>query len=126
MKSRCNMFIFISIFCLLFTEAQSHQVVLITGASRGIGYATAELLAREGYTVYAGVRDPSAALTKPQALAKNLNILKLDVTDQQSIDLAVKKIIDKEGCLDVLVNNAGIMVYGSIENVTPKTDLWGL
>jgi NADP-dependent 3-hydroxy acid dehydrogenase YdfG len=119
MRAHNNTLIFISIFCLLFTKVQSNQVVLITGASRGIGYATAELLAKEGYTVYAGMRNTSSlALIKPQASLRNLNILQLDVTDQQTIDLAIKKIIDNEGRLDVLVNNAGIMVYGSIENVT--------
>lgn len=102
---------FIFVFLCFFLEVQAHQVVLITGASRGIGLATAELLAQEGYTVYAGVRDTSIKVD-------NCHILHLDVTDQQSIDLAVKTIIDNEGRLDVLVNNAGIMVYGSVENVT--------
>lgn len=115
MQSHRTLFIFISIFCLFFTGAYSSQVVLITGASRGIGYATAELLAKEGYTVYAGVRNASSL---PLAKLQNFNTLHLDVTDQQSIDVAVKKIMDKEGRLDVLVNNAGIMVYGSIESVT--------
>lgn len=118
MRSRHNVFIFISIFCLLFSQVQSNQVVLITGASRGIGYATAELLGKEGYTVYAGVRESSLPLITSQAFVRNFNTIQLDVTDQQSIDMAIKKIIDNEGRLDVLVNNAGIMVYGSIENVT--------
>lgn len=118
MRSRCSVLIFVSIFCLLFTKIQAHQVVLITGASRGIGSATAELLSKEGYTVYAGVRDTSLGLIPSSTVLENINIVQLDVTDQQSINLAVKKIIDKEGRLDVLVNNAGIMAYGSIENVT--------
>lgn len=103
---------FISILCLWIAQVQSHQVVLITGASRGIGYATAFLLANEGYTVYAGVRNASSLNLD------NFHVIPLDVTDQQSIDLAVKTVMDNEGRLDVLVNNAGIMVYGSIENVT--------
>lgn len=106
---------FISLLCLGYIQVQAHQVVLITGASRGIGYATAERLAFDGYTVYAGVRDTSSLTLSP---LKNVHILPLDVTDQQSVDLAVKKVMDNEGHLDVLVNNAGIMVYGSIENVT--------
>lgn len=110
---------FISILCLCWAQVHAHQVVLITGASRGIGYATAELLAKDGYTIYAGVRETSSLdlVTKHTSL-KNFHILPLDVTDQQSVDLAIKKIITSEGRLDVLVNNAGIMVYGTIENVT--------
>ncbi len=118
MLFRCQISMFVLIICLWINAAHSHQVVLITGASRGIGHATAELLAKEGYTVYAGVRDISKGLPMQQAEGNNLNVLQLDVTDEQSIDLAVKTIVDKEGRLDVLVNNAGIMVYGSIENVT--------
>ncbi len=101
-----------SILCLWIAHAQSHQVVLITGASRGIGYATAELLAKDGYTVYAGARNTSSLDLE------NVHFIPLDVTDQQSIDLAVTTIVENEGRLDVLVNNAGIMVYGSVENVT--------
>ena len=100
-----SLVVFLSIVCLWVGQAQSHQVVLITGASRGIGYATAELLAKEGYTVYAGVRETSSFTS-----LKQVHHLLLDVTDQQSIDLAVKMVIDNEGRLDVLVNNAGIMV----------------
>jgi NAD(P)-dependent dehydrogenase (short-subunit alcohol dehydrogenase family) len=108
--------IFIFIFCLLFTPVHGNQVVLITGASRGIGYATAELLAHDGYTVYAGMRNPS--LVTQQRDLKNFHVIQLDVTNQQSIDLAINKIVDNEGHLDVLINNAGIMIYGSVENLT--------
>lgn len=111
--------LYVLVVCLLFTQAQANQVVLITGASRGIGYAAAELLANEGYTVYAGTRStPSSALPSRLRHLKNFHVVELDVTDQQSVDLAVKTILENEGRLDVLVNNAGIMVYGSVENVT--------
>jgi NADP-dependent 3-hydroxy acid dehydrogenase YdfG len=98
----------------------ANQVVLITGASRGIGYAIADLLASDGYVVYAGVRKESSQefLASSQHKYTNLHPVEIDVTNQKSINLAIETIISNEGHLDVLVNNAGIMVYGSIENVT--------
>lgn len=92
---------------------EANKVVLITGASRGIGASISDLLTHEGYSVYAGVRNIPAT-TVPD----NLHLIHLDVTDQTSVDLAIKTIIAKEGHIDVLVNNAGIMFYGSIENIT--------
>ncbi len=99
----------------------ANQVVLVTGASRGIGYAIAELLAHEKYTVYAGVRENSSL--KLVTLAQNQNpdyfhVIPLDITDQQSVDEAVKTIYEKEGRIDILVNNAGVLIMGSVENVT--------
>ncbi len=97
---------------IIFTSATLlGQVVLVTGGSRGIGEAISESLSAEGYTVYAGCR------TLPEEETK-FHYLKLDVTDQVSIDKAVQTIIDREGQLDILVNNAGVMIYGSVENVT--------
>lgn len=101
-------------------QVQAEQVVLVTGASRGIGYATADLLAKEGYTVYAGVREQSNVqyVLAPQSKYKNFHPIVIDVTKQETIDAAIKTIVENEGRIDVLVNNAGIMVYGSLENVT--------
>lgn len=120
MRLRYTKFVFF-ILSLLWTSIQANQVVLITGASRGIGYETAKLLASEGYIVYGGVRDISSfdsVSIVQQSSLKNFYVVELDVTDQKSIDLAVEKIFANEGRLDVLVNNAGIMIYGSVENVT--------
>lgn len=110
----------VAICCLLFSQIQANQVVLITGAARGIGYATAELLANKGYHVYAGVRKSSSLdeIRDLEIYHGNLHVVELDVTDQKSINLAISQILAKEGRIDVLVNNAGIMVYGSVENVT--------
>lgn len=88
------------------------EVVLVTGASRGIGYAIAERLSLAGYTVYGGVRKKSFSQEY------HFFPIELDVKDQASIDQAISTIVEKEGKIDVLVNNAGIMIYGSIENVT--------
>jgi NAD(P)-dependent dehydrogenase (short-subunit alcohol dehydrogenase family) len=110
------------ILLLLLSCAHLHssQVILITGASRGVGLSTATHLAGSGYTVYAGVRSTSSleALSQAREQFPNLHIVLLDVTDQNQIDRAVDHIISKEGRIDVLVNNAGIEILGSLENHT--------
>jgi len=112
------------IFLLLFTycfQLQASQVVLITGASRGIGCSVANHLASEGYIVYAGVRKTSslnALLKGCNLFPGHMHIIEIDVTDQKQVDNAVNTIIAKEGRIDVLVNNAGIEILGSIENHT--------
>lgn len=90
------------------------KVVLITGGSSGIGYATAELLAKNGYKVYAGAR----RIEKMEPL-KEFGVIpiSLDVTDQESAEAAVDKVISSEGRIDVLFNNAGYGSYGPIETV---------
>ena len=98
--------------CCLASVAGAREVALVTGASRGIGAAIADLLAKEGYAVYAGAR--SVPSTEER---ENIHWVQLDVTDQESVDRAVQTVIDNEGRVDVLVNNAGIMFYGSVENV---------
>lgn len=90
------------------------DVILVTGASRGIGEAIVKLLSEEGHTVYAGMRTlPINSQNLP-----NLHPVLLDVTDEKSIENAVRTVIENEGKMDVLINNAGIMFYGSVENVT--------
>jgi NAD(P)-dependent dehydrogenase (short-subunit alcohol dehydrogenase family) len=121
-SAKCHFWSFVAVaFFYLCAQGHANEVVLVTGASRGIGYATAELLAREGYCVYAAVRRSSSlelVSTGQKQNPKNFHLIELDVTDQTSIDNAIKTIMANEGHLDVLVNNAGIMVYGSIENTT--------
>lgn len=90
------------------------KVVLITGASSGMGKITAETLAKDGYIVYAGTRD-----INDQTVAGNLKNIYIDVTKTDSINNAVKTIIKNEGKIDVLVNNAG---YGLIATVEDATD----
>ncbi len=90
------------------------QVVLITGASSGMGKLTAEFLAKNGYTVYAGTRDADAK--SDDSSLKNIYI---DVTKTDSINSAVDTIIKNEGKIDVLVNNAG---YGLLSTVEDGTD----
>lgn len=79
------------------------QVVLITGASSGIGQATAEHLARQGYRVFGTSRRPA------QAQARGFTLLPLDVTDPATIAACVQQVIAQAGRLDVLVNNAALV-----------------
>ena len=91
------------------------QVVLITGASSGMGKATALQLLKEGYTVYGAARRVEQMQDIVQAGG---NALKMDVTNEAQIVDAVKKIMDEQGRIDVLVNNAGYGLYGAVEDVT--------
>ncbi|MEK6909960.1 MAG: SDR family NAD(P)-dependent oxidoreductase, partial [Candidatus Aenigmatarchaeota archaeon] len=98
-----------------------NNVILITGCSSGIGLATAVLLAKNNYKVYATMRDLSRKEKLEEASKQsnaNLEIKQLDVTDDISVRNAVKQIIEKEGRIDVLVNNAAYGLRGTIENVT--------
>lgn len=92
----------------------SQKVALITGASSGIGKATAERLIRDGFTVYGAAR----RVEKMQDLeAQGGHVLHLDVTDEASCQDAIQTILDAEGRIDVLVNNAGYGSYGAVEDV---------
>lgn len=84
------------------------KVVFITGISSGFGKKTAELLAVNGHIVYGTVRKESETLA-------NVNILKMDLTDPESIKLAVGLVLEKEGKIDILINNAGVHTGGAIE-----------
>lgn len=87
------------------------KVVLITGASSGIGKTMAKHLAENGFQVYGAAR----RIDKMKDLG--INILPMDVTDEASMTTAVETLIAKEGRIDILVNNAGFGSYGAVEEV---------
>ena len=90
------------------------KVILITGASSGIGYDAAVALASQGHKVYAAAR----RLDRMEPLKeKGITPVRLDVTDEASVAECVRCIIEAESRIDVLVNNAGYGYLGAIENV---------
>jgi NAD(P)-dependent dehydrogenase (short-subunit alcohol dehydrogenase family) len=91
------------------------SVVLISGASTGIGKATALRLARSGWTVLAGVRDPEAGERLVQQAGQRILPLTLDVTDAAQIAHAAQRVAQYAGGLDALINNAGVAVNGPLE-----------
>ncbi|MEM6277079.1 MAG: SDR family oxidoreductase [Pseudomonadota bacterium] len=90
--------------------------VLITGASSGIGRATAKHFASKGWSVVATMRNPDDA----GDLTKDTMVLPLDVTAQDSIEKAVADAVGAFGGLDVVVNNAGFAVIGALEAVSAE------
>jgi len=87
-------------------------VTLITGANKGLGYETARRLLAQGHTVYVGAR--KAELGEAAASELGGQFVQLDVTDDASVEAALGIIDEREGRLDVLVNNAGISATGDV------------
>ncbi|MBF0480306.1 MAG: SDR family NAD(P)-dependent oxidoreductase [Desulfovibrionaceae bacterium] len=94
---------------------KTEKVVLVTGASSGIGKAAAALLAQKGWKVYAAARRLEAM---QDLAAAGVVPLALDVTEERSRLAVVEKILRDEGRLDALVNNAGYGSYGALEDVS--------
>ena len=97
------------------TQAHVSKAVLITGCSSGIGRATALRLAEAGYTVYATARRPETLSELAQA---GCRVLALDVTDEQSMQAAVRHVEAHHGAVGILINNAGYRQSGAVEEVT--------
>jgi NAD(P)-dependent dehydrogenase (short-subunit alcohol dehydrogenase family) len=95
--------------------ADTSRAVLITGCSTGIGRATAEHLAERGWTVYATARRLESIEDLKQ---RGCRTLALDVTDEASMQSAVKAVEEAEGAVGVLVNNAGYSQSGAVESVS--------
>lgn len=93
----------------------NQKVIIITGASSGIGYDTALMLAGQGHKVYAAARrlDMMEPLRE-----KGVVTLRMDVTDEDSMKEGIDAVVNAEGRIDVLINNAGYGYFGAIENVT--------
>lgn len=89
------------------------KIAIVTGASRGLGFATSEALAKMGYKVIMAMRDPDKAQSKMNELKiNNLDVaaFKLDVANEKSIESFCQQILREVGAVDVLVNNAGIFI----------------
>ena len=93
---------------------KTNKIILITGASSGIGFDAALTLAQQGHKVYAAAR--RVKLMEPLK-AYGVQVLRMDVTDETSMVQGVEAVIQAEGRIDVLVNNAGYGYFGAIENV---------
>jgi NAD(P)-dependent dehydrogenase (short-subunit alcohol dehydrogenase family) len=105
-----------------------NKVVIVTGASSGFGRLSANAVARSGHTVYASMRETSGRnapqVAELQKFAKenkiDLRAIELDVQSQDSVDRAVAKIVSTHGHIDVVIHNAGHMVFGPAEAFTPE------
>ena len=103
------------------------KIIVVTGASSGIGALSARALARAGHTVYAGMRAtegrnaPQVAAAAEYAREHNVDLrsIELDVASQESADAAIEAIVAEHGRLDVVMHNAGHMVLGPAEAFTP-------
>ena len=104
------------------------QVIVITGASSGFGALAARALARAGHTVYASMRETAGRNARPVDELRtysaehhvDLRAVELDVKSQESCGTAIQKIISESGALDVVIHNAGHMVFGPTEAFTPE------
>jgi len=105
-----------------------NNIILITGASSGFGALTARALANAGHTVYASMREttgrnaPRVKEVEGYATEHDVDLrpIELDVSSQESCDTAIREIISKDGRLDVIIHNAGHMVFGPAEAFTPE------
>jgi NAD(P)-dependent dehydrogenase (short-subunit alcohol dehydrogenase family) len=104
------------------------SVIVITGASSGFGALTARELAKAGHTVYAGMRETTGR-NAPQVEEvrrfatenhADLRAVEMDVQSQDSVDKSLQTIVAEQGRLDVVIHNAGHMVFGPAESFTPE------
>jgi len=89
------------------------KVIFITGVSTGLGKHTAEYLAQNGFTVYGTSRNETR-------IGGGVHTLMMDVTDVLSIQKAINTVLEKEGKIDVMINNAGMGISGAIEEATTE------
>lgn len=88
------------------------QIAIITGGSSGIGLAAAQLFAKKGYKVY--------ELSRSGQSTSEIEHIKCDMTDEEQVKSAVKQVLDAEGHIDLLINNAGYGISGAVEFTTTE------
>lgn len=93
------------------------SVILITGATSGFGQTIAEFLAGKDYTVYGTGRNVQNISYEEK---KNITFLQMDITDIESIRKGIQTLMDREGKIDILINNAGVGVAGVLELLTAE------
>jgi short-subunit dehydrogenase len=99
----------------------SSKVVLITGASSGIGLAIANTLLEKGFKVYGTSRKVKEEnITRAQNGSGFITMIPLDVCSETSVNAAVDYVLQKEQCLDILINNAGYGIAGSVEDTSTE------
>ena len=104
------------------------SVIVITGASSGFGALAARALAKAGHTVYASMRDSTghnaAQVDEAKRFSSENNVdlrtIELDVLSEESVNTAIQKIVADNGRLDIVIHNAGHMVFGPAEAFTPE------
>jgi NAD(P)-dependent dehydrogenase (short-subunit alcohol dehydrogenase family) len=100
---------------------KSQKVAVVTGSSSGIGFETALLLARSGFHTYASMRNLGKSKNITEITNKEklpLQVVQLDVNDDRSVIEAIDKIVAENQKIDVLVNNAGYGLFGSLEDLS--------
>ncbi len=97
------------------------KVALVTGSSSGIGFETSLALARNGFHTFATMRDLGKDEKIKQIIEKedlSIEILELDVDSEESVNSAINMVMEKKGQIDVLINNAGYGMWGTVEDVS--------
>lgn len=109
-------FIFLNSFFIPFCFGNFSKVAVITGASRGIGYETAQLFLEKGYAVYGIVRESSILPSNRE----NIRWITVDYKDERSILSAIEKIQKEALRIDILINNAGYALIGPVETLSEE------
>jgi NAD(P)-dependent dehydrogenase (short-subunit alcohol dehydrogenase family) len=97
-----------------------NKIAIVTGSSSGIGLETSLTLAENNFTTYATMRNLDKAsniLEVSERKNLSINVVQLDVTDDTSVQQAIQFVSEKEGRIDLLVNNAGYALLGSAEDL---------
>jgi short-subunit dehydrogenase len=100
------------------------NVALVTGASSGIGKATAELLSQVGFHVYGTTRKEGFFALTPGYEGGFVKMVTMDVTSEASVEKAVALILENEPSIDILVNCAGVGIAGAVEDCSAQEVLW--